>query len=46
MELDDFMLEFDIKHMKIAIGSRQANGQVERINRSLGPMITKLVEPE
>jgi len=45
-EFDDFMLEFDIKHMKIATGSPQANGQVERINRSLGPMIAKLVEPE
>jgi len=38
------MLEFDIKHMKTATGSPQPNGQVERINRSLGPMIAKLVE--
>jgi len=35
--------EFDIKHSgQVA----QGNGQVERINRSLGPMIAKLVEPE
>jgi len=45
-EFDDFMLEFDVKHMKIATGSPQANGQVERVNRSLGPMIAKLVQPE
>jgi len=40
------MEENNIKHIKIATGSPQANGQVERINRSLGPMIAKLAEPE
>jgi len=45
-ESDDFMLDFDIKHMKLATGSPQANEEVERINRSLGPMIAKLEEPE
>jgi len=42
-EFDDFMLEFDVKHMKTATGSPQANGQVEKVNRSLGPMVAKLV---
>jgi len=32
--------------MKLATGSPQANEEVERINRSLGPMIAKLEEPE
>jgi len=39
-------LECNIKHVKIATGSPQANGQVERINRIVGPMITKLADPE
>ena len=39
-------LEYNcIKHIKIATGSPQANGQVELINRSLGPMIAKLIDP-
>lgn len=40
------MEERNIQHLKIATGSPQANGQVERVNRSLGPMIAKLSEPE
>ena len=41
-EFDDFMLEMNIKHIKIATGSPQANGQVERYNRVLTPMLGKL----
>lgn len=40
-----FMDENDIQHILIATGSPQANGQVERINRNLGPMIAKLRDP-
>lgn len=45
-EFAEFLTETNIKHLKIATGSPQANGQVERINRSIGPMIAKLTEPE
>lgn len=37
-----YVREITIKSMKIATGSPQANGQVERINRILVPMIAKL----
>jgi len=43
-DFEEFMEEYNVKHIKIATGSPQANGQVERINRSLGPMIAKLVD--
>jgi len=33
--------KFMEEHIKIATGSPQANGQVQRINRSLGPMLAK-----
>ncbi|XP_039490057.1 uncharacterized protein LOC120450884 isoform X1 [Drosophila santomea] len=45
-DFDSFLKECNVKHIKIATGSPQANGQVERINRSLGPMISKLIEPD
>lgn len=41
-----FMEENDIKHILIATGSPQANGQVERVNRNLSPMIAKLRDPQ
>lgn len=41
-----FMEEYNIKHIKIATGSPQANGQVERVNRIVGPMIAKLTDIE
>ncbi|KMQ81616.1 hypothetical protein RF55_25750, partial [Lasius niger] len=40
------MEEYNIKHIKIATGSPQANGQVERVNRIVGPMIAKLTDIE
>lgn len=40
------MGEYNIKHIKIATGSPQANGQVERVNRIVGPMIAKLTDIE
>jgi len=39
-----FMESQNVKHIKVATGSPQANGQVERVNRSIRPMFAKLVE--
>ena len=44
-EFQEYLESNNIQHIKIATGSPQANGQVERINRSIGPMIAKLVDP-
>lgn len=41
-----FVEDNEIQQVKIATFSPQANGQVERINRSLGPMIAKLLSSE
>jgi len=41
-EFQDFLRENKIKHIKVATGSPQANGQVERVNRTLIPMLGKL----
>lgn len=41
-DFGSFLENNNIKHIKIATGSPQANGQVERVNRSLAPMIAKL----
>lgn len=45
-EFNSFLSDNNIKHIKIATGSPQANGQVERVNRNLGPMIAKLSSNE
>ena len=45
-EFEQFLKDLNIKHLKIATGSPQANGQVERLNRSIGPMIAKLIDPD
>lgn len=45
-EFRQFVDGHHIRHIQVATGSPQANGQVERVNRSLGPMIAKLVCPE
>lgn len=36
------MKKQDIQHVKIAVGSPQANGQIERINWVIAPCIAKL----
>lgn len=41
-----FAVDNNIQHIKIATGSPQANGQVERVNRNLGPMIAKLTDSD
>lgn len=43
-EFEEFMRENNIEHVKIATASPQANGQVERYNRMLAPMLGKLYE--
>jgi len=45
-EFEEFIKQYGIKHIKVATGSPQANGQAERINRSLVPMIAKLSNAE
>ena len=41
-EFENFLNENNVKHIKIATASPQANGQVERYNRILTPMLGKL----
>ncbi|XP_071652503.1 uncharacterized protein [Temnothorax longispinosus] len=45
-EFHDFIVDHGIRHTLVATGSPQANGQVERINRILTPMIAKLIKPD
>jgi len=44
-EVEEFMKEH-ITHIRIATGSPQANGQVERVNCILSPMFAKLFDNE
>lgn len=43
-EFQNFVEEQGITHIKIATGVPRANGQIERINRDLTPMLGKLTE--
>lgn len=43
-EFESFCSENNIKHICTATHSPKANGQVERVNRMLGPMISKLID--
>lgn len=43
-EFENFTTEYEIKHVKIATGSPQANGQAERVNRVMKPLLAKLIE--
>lgn len=45
-EFADFLNEYSVVHVKVATGSPQANGQVERVNRTLAPMLEKLSDNE
>ena len=44
VKFSDFLSENHIRHILIATGSPQANGQVERINRTMTPMLAKLTD--
>lgn len=45
-EFADFVNNQVIKHILIATGSPQSNGQVERVNRVLVPILSKIVNKE
>lgn len=42
-EFKEFCKENNVQHISTATHSPKANGQVERVNRVLGPMISKLI---
>lgn len=44
-EFHTYLDEQNIEHVKIATASPQANGQVERVNRTLKAMLAKTTEP-
>lgn len=44
-DFTSFMEQNNIQHIKVASNTPRANGQVERVNRVLGPMLGKLTEP-
>lgn len=44
-EFAEFLRSHNIQHIKNAVASPQANGQVERVNRVLKNMLGKLTEP-
>lgn len=43
-EFQEFLGERNLEHVKVATASPQANGQIERVNRVLTPMLGKLPE--
>lgn len=43
-EFEEFVKNNQIKHVKIATGAPRANGQAERYNRVLTPMLAKISE--
>lgn len=45
LEFASFVSEHNIQHIKNAVASPQANGQVERVNRVMGRMLGKLSNP-
>lgn len=45
LEFTEKMKEWNIDVVKVAVGSPQANGQVERVNRVLKAMLGKITEP-
>lgn len=44
-EFENFCEENNIEHVKNAVAAPRANGQVERVNRTLKAMLAKLTEP-
>lgn len=43
-EFEEFLKENNVRYVLIATGSLKANGQVERINRVLSPLLAKIVD--
>ena len=44
-EFANKLKDWNIEHVKIAVGSPQANGQVERMNRTIKSLLSKVTEP-
>lgn len=44
LEFGEFLLKHNIEHVKVAVKSPQANGQVERVNRVITAMLSKITE--
>lgn len=38
-EINDFLTEYEMRHVPVATGSPKVNGQLERVNRTLSPML-------
>lgn len=45
-EFADYCKKEDVQHIMITTGIPRANGQVERVNRTLIPLLTKLAHPQ
>lgn len=45
-EFKEFLKENCVKHVLIAAGCPRSNGQIERMNRTLTPMLAKLIDKE
>lgn len=45
LQFGEFLLKRNIEHVKVAVASPQANGQVERVNRVITAMLSKMTEP-
>ena len=46
VKFQDILREHGVRHVNVATGSPQANGQLKRVNRSLGVIPVKLVRPK
>lgn len=44
LEFAEYLLKHNIEHVKVAVKSPQANGQVERVNRVITAMLSKITE--
>ena len=44
-EFKRFVADYNIVHVKNSVASPQSNGQVERVNRNIKAMLSKLTEP-
>lgn len=45
LEITEYLRSHNIVQVRVAVASPQANGQVERVNRVITPMLGKLSEP-
>lgn len=45
LEFSEYLLSHNMEHVKVAVASPQANGQVERVNRVIKAMLSKTTDP-